>query len=91
MAQGLNGANTCDGETIVVNRHGALIFSSVALRVGMKIEILLVLTNKDEPPPKLSMSIPSGLGSAQSGWRNKTTFGALSFHPMTGCEDSHES
>ena len=46
MAQGLNGANTCDGETIVVNRHGALIFSSVALRVGMKIEILLVLTNK---------------------------------------------
>ena len=35
---------TCDGETIVVNRHGALIISSVPLRVEMKIKIEVVLT-----------------------------------------------
>jgi len=35
---------TCDGETVVVNRHGALIASSVPLRVEMKIKIEVVLT-----------------------------------------------
>lgn len=37
---------TCDGETIVVNRHGALISCTVPLRVGMKIEITVFLTDK---------------------------------------------
>jgi len=37
---------TCEGETITVNRHGALISSSVPLRIETKIAIHLVLTNK---------------------------------------------
>lgn len=37
---------TCDGETIVVNRHGALISSTLPLRVGMKIEIHVIMTDK---------------------------------------------
>ena len=37
---------TCEGETIVVNLHGALISTAVPLRVGMKIEIHVVLTDK---------------------------------------------
>lgn len=36
----------CDGETIVVNRHGALICTSVPLRVEMKIEIHVIVTDK---------------------------------------------
>src|ERR1700757_269273 len=34
----------CDGETITVNRHGALISSSVPLRIEMKIKIQVVST-----------------------------------------------
>ena len=37
---------TCDGETIVVNRHGALISSSVPFRIGMRIAILVIPTGK---------------------------------------------
>jgi hypothetical protein len=39
-AQGINEQLTCDGETIIVNRHGALISCTAPLRVEMKIEIL---------------------------------------------------
>jgi hypothetical protein len=46
VAQGLSDAVTCEGETIVVNRHGALIFTAISLRVGMKIEIHVILTDK---------------------------------------------
>jgi len=35
---------TCDGETITVNRHGALISLSVPLRTEMKIRLQVVLT-----------------------------------------------
>ena len=45
-ARGLSGRLTCDGETIVVNRHGALISSTVPLRIGLKIEIHVVITDK---------------------------------------------
>jgi hypothetical protein len=45
-AQGLNGRLTCDGETIIVNRHGALISSTVPLRIGLKIEIHVIITDK---------------------------------------------
>jgi hypothetical protein len=38
---------TCDGETIVVNRHGALILCTVPLRVGSKIEIHVFITDKN--------------------------------------------
>jgi hypothetical protein len=37
---------TCEGETFVVNLHGALILTAVALRVGMKIGIYVLLTDK---------------------------------------------
>ena len=45
-AQGVNEPLTCDGETIVVNRHGALISTSIGLRVGMRIDLHVVLTGK---------------------------------------------
>ena len=38
-AQAVSEPLTCDGETIVVNRHGALISSTVPLRMGLKIEV----------------------------------------------------
>ncbi len=37
---------TCEGETIVVNAHGALISTAVQLRVGMRIEIQVITTHK---------------------------------------------
>jgi hypothetical protein len=43
---GLSEPLTCEGETLVVNLHGALILTAVALRVGMKIGIRVVLTGK---------------------------------------------
>jgi hypothetical protein len=48
-AQGIAGPLTCQGETIVVNRHGALISTAVALRVGMRIEIHVIPTDKRAP------------------------------------------
>jgi hypothetical protein len=45
-AQGVTEHGICEGETIVVNLHGALISTSVALCVGMKIEIHVILTDK---------------------------------------------
>jgi len=49
VAQSLTEPLTCDGETIVVNRHGALISSTVPLLVGMKIEIHVIMTDKRVP------------------------------------------
>jgi hypothetical protein len=37
---------TCEGETIVVNLHGALVMTAVALRVGMKVSIRVHITDK---------------------------------------------
>jgi hypothetical protein len=45
-AQGVTEYLTCEGQTIVVNLHGALIQTSVALTVGMQIEIHVYLTAK---------------------------------------------
>jgi hypothetical protein len=45
-AQGVAEPLTCEGETIVVNLQGALISTTVALRVGMRIEIHVILTDK---------------------------------------------
>jgi len=45
-AQAIAERLTCEGETIIVNLHGALISTSVALSVGMKIEIHVYLTGK---------------------------------------------
>lgn len=48
-AQGIAEPLTCQGETIVVNRHGALISTAVALLVGMRIEIHVIPTDKHAP------------------------------------------
>ena len=45
-AQGVTEPLTCDGETIVVNLHGALISAPVRLRVGMDLKIHVYLTDK---------------------------------------------
>lgn len=37
---------TCEGETIVVNLHGALISTSLSLDVGMRISIHVLMTDK---------------------------------------------
>jgi hypothetical protein len=37
---------TCEGETIVVNMHGALISTTLALSIGMRISIHVYLTDK---------------------------------------------
>jgi hypothetical protein len=45
-ARGMSEPLTCEGETLIVNLHGALILSAVALRVGMTISIHVFLTDK---------------------------------------------
>lgn len=45
-AQGTAESVICEGETVVVNFHGALISTAVALRVGMQIEIHVLITGK---------------------------------------------
>ena len=45
-AYGISEPLTCEGETFVVNLHGALILTAVALRVGMKISIHVCVTDK---------------------------------------------
>jgi hypothetical protein len=37
---------TCEGETIVVNLHGARVSTTVPLQVGMRIRIYVILTDK---------------------------------------------
>lgn len=64
--QGLSEPPACDGETIVVNRHEALISSSVPLRIELKIKIQVVLTGKCVLTRRLFMLIPSNLRSAES-------------------------
>jgi hypothetical protein len=44
--QGISEPLTSEGETIVVNLHGALISTAVVLRVGTIIEIQVYLTGK---------------------------------------------
>jgi hypothetical protein len=45
-AHGLTEPLACDGETVTVNLHGALILTAIPLRVGMRIEIRVILTDK---------------------------------------------
>jgi len=44
-AMGVTEPLLCDGETLVVNRHGALISTAIPLREGMKIQIHVLMTN----------------------------------------------
>jgi hypothetical protein len=45
-AKGVAEPLSCEGETMVVNRHGALISTTIPLRVGMGVEIFVVATGK---------------------------------------------
>lgn len=45
-ARGLTEPLSCEGETLVVNFHGGLIWTAVPLRVGLQIENRVVLTDK---------------------------------------------
>ena len=45
-AHGVNEPLSCDGETLIVNLHGALMSTAIPLRVGMRIEIHVILTDK---------------------------------------------
>ena len=42
----MNEPLSCDGETVIVNLHGALMSTAIPLRVGMRIEIHVILTDK---------------------------------------------
>ena len=45
-AKGVSEPLTREGETVVVNRHGALLSTTVSLRVGARIEVYVLLTDK---------------------------------------------
>jgi hypothetical protein len=46
IAQSLTEPLTCDGETIIVNRHGALVFTTVPLSVGIQVLVHVIITDK---------------------------------------------
>jgi hypothetical protein len=46
VVEGGAGSRKCDGETIVVNLHGALIATAIGLSSGMRISIHVYLTDK---------------------------------------------
>ncbi len=73
---------TCEGETVVVNLHGALLSTTIGLSVGMRISIHVYLTDKrakarvvyadPENPPALrhrTGSTTKHLGSASAARR----------------------
>ena len=45
-ARAANEPLSCEGQTVVVNLHGALVSTSIPLRVGMNVEIHVILTDK---------------------------------------------
>lgn len=45
-ARGLSEALITDGETIVVNHHGARILCTAPLRLGLEIEVHVIITDK---------------------------------------------
>jgi hypothetical protein len=86
---GLSEPLTCDGETIVVNRHGALISSTVPLRMGLKIEIHVIITDKRAKAevvfvhPERPLVCGIELEKPENVW-------GLSFAPDDWHEDAHE-
>ena len=45
-AQGIAEPLNCEGETEIVNLHGAFISTAIALRVGITVDVRVVLTGK---------------------------------------------
>lgn len=89
-AQGLSEPLTCDGETIVVNRHGALILSTVPLRVGMRIEIYVILTDKHAAATVVYID-PDRPRVCGIGLEKPENIWGLSFPPDDWYEGSHEA
>jgi hypothetical protein len=83
-AFGVSEPLTCEGETFVVNLHGALILTAVALRVGMKIGVHVFLTGKRAIADLSCMSIQSCRDTAESIWKNLRTFGGCRRRRMIG-------
>jgi hypothetical protein len=90
VAQSLTEPLTCDGETIIVNRHGALISSTVPLRVGMKVEIHVILTDKRAPAEVVYVD-PERPRVCGIGLAEPENIRGLSFPPADWYEGSHES
>ena len=88
-AQAVSEPLTCDGETIVVNRHGALISSTVPLRMGLKIEVHVIMTDKraNAEVVYLDAEQPFVCGVALEKLEN---IRGLSFPPDDWYESSHE-
>jgi hypothetical protein len=88
--QGIAEPRTWPGETIVVNRHGALIHCTVPLHVGLKIEIHVIITGKRAPAevvyvdPERPQICGIALAKPENIW-------GLSFPPNDWHEDIHES
>jgi hypothetical protein len=85
-AKGLSQPLTRDGETIVVNRHGALVSCTVPLRMGLKIEVHVIMTDKsaDAEVAYVILSGPLSVGIALD--KPENVWG-LAFPP----DDWHES
>ena len=81
---------TCDGETMVVNRHGALVSCTVPLRVGLKIEVHVIMTDKNAAAEVVYVhpDRPFICGIALD--KHENIWG-LSFPPDDWYEGGHES
>lgn len=81
---------TSNGETIVVNRHGALIYCTVPLHIRLKIEIHVIITGKRTPAEVVYVDPGRpqicGIALAKPG-----NIWGLSFPPNDWDEDIHES
>jgi hypothetical protein len=82
-AHGLSEPLKCEGETLVVNLHGALILSAVALRVGMRSRFISLSQTK-ALQPRSCISIQTNRDTAESNWRNLKTFGDCCCRRMIG-------
>jgi hypothetical protein len=89
-AQGVSEALTCDGETIVVNRHGALISTTIALPMGLKIEIHVIITGKHANAEIVYVDAERPFVCGVALDKPENVWG-LSFPPDDWHEDRHES
>ena len=68
-------SRTCEGETIVVNLHGALIATVIGLSRGMRISIRVYLTDK-RAAARVVLSILRTRCIAVSNSQSRKTFGS---------------
>lgn len=89
-AQGLSERLTCDGETIVVNRHGARISCTVPLRLGLNVEIHVIITDKRAAAEVVYVDANQPFVCAIALKKPENIWG-LSFPPDDWYEESHKS